>query len=101
MCDADGASARVTFTHQAGNLPNLKVTSSLTQSSATPTLTIKADGTSSSYGSTTATVTGNRVNAECSNRGICNSANGVCTCASWDGSTSNLWSSSNGAGGMF
>jgi hypothetical protein len=99
VCDADGASARVTFTHQSGNLPSLKVESSLTQSSGTPALAIVADGASSSYGSTTATVQGNRENLECSNRGICNRATGVCACASFDGSTANLWSSSNGAGG--
>ena len=46
-----------------------------------------------------ATVRGTRESKECSNRGICNRATGVCVCATYDGSTANLWSSSNGAGG--
>ena len=44
-CDADGSSTRITFTHQSGDLPSLKLSSSLTQSSGTPTINIKVDGT--------------------------------------------------------
>ena len=99
VCDTDGASARITFTHQSGNLPLITLHSSLTQSSGTPTLVAVGDGVSSAYGSTLTSVQGNRESLECSNRGICNRGTGVCVCASYDGSTANKWTSSNGAGG--
>ena len=71
----------------------------MTQSSGTPALVAVGDGASSSYGSTLATVQGTRQWVECSNRGICNRATGVCACSSYDASSANLFSSSNGAGG--
>jgi hypothetical protein len=99
VCDTDGASTRITFTHQPGNLPLIKLYSSLTQTTGTPVLTAIGDGASSSYGSSLTSVMGNRQWIECSNRGICNRATGICACSSYDASTANLWSSSNGAGG--
>ena len=90
-CDADGNSISVEFTHHAGDLPPMVLTSSLTSSGSA--LTLKEDGASSSYGSNVASVQGTREWVECSKRGVCNRNTGVCNChtdyVSSDGGTVN------------
>jgi hypothetical protein len=69
VCDADGATTAITFTHNPGNVPLLVADSALMATTgATATLTV-AD-----------TTTGTKDDLECSNRGQCNVLTGSCEC---------------------
>lgn len=74
ICDVDGATFVVTFTHQHGDLPDLQIVQT---SGVTPSLSSSVSGTK-----------GEEV---CNNRGLCSETTGICTC--YGG-----FSSSDGAG---
>ena len=63
ICDNDGATFVVTFTHQHGDLPDLQVVQA---SGVTPALTSSVSGTK-----------GEEV---CNNRGLCSETTGICAC---------------------
>ena len=69
VCDNDGVSTAVTFTHNPGALPAMRVTSSLATSAAAATLAVQSSGTSGAQGGVS--VTGTKENVACSNRGTC------------------------------
>ena len=68
VCGTSSVAASVTFTHNAGNLPDMIPTSSLASNGGTVALTV---GT---------TTQGTRDWQECSNRGLCDRQTGICTC---------------------
>ncbi len=78
-CDSNGAAMRATFTHNPGDVAPLVLTSSLTGGSEV--LNLIQNGATSAYATgNDASVTGTREFAECSNRGTCDRATGICTC---------------------
>jgi hypothetical protein len=81
VCDADGATTSITFTHNPGNLPPLQVQNQLTGGGTTPVLTLSAGNLATGlYDGVGAAVDGTRENVYCSNRGVCDFTTGVCTC---------------------
>eukprot|EP00937_MAST-01D_sp_MAST-1D-sp2_P003939 g3939.t1 len=79
VCDADGVSAAVTFTHVPGNLPDLVFdkTALASTSGTPPTMSVVTTGNGAQGGTC---VTGTKENVECNNRGYCDRATGYCTC---------------------
>jgi hypothetical protein len=77
-CDGDGNTIKVVFTHHAGDLPPMVLTSSLT--GPDNAVTLRENGATSSYGSNVASVRGTREWVECSKRGLCDRSTGVCAC---------------------
>ena len=87
VCDADGVSTAITFTHEPGNLPALEVLYSdtlLSNSGTDPVMSVKSTPGAGAQGGTA--VTGTRENVECSGRGSCALASagqfggGYCAC---------------------
>lgn len=76
-CDASGKTTKVVFTHHAGDLPPMVLTSSLTGTDNS--LVLKENGASSAF-SGVGSVQGTREWVECSRRGLCNRATGICAC---------------------
>lgn len=95
ICDADGATASITFTNNPGDMPLLQVQSRLTGGSTTPAvyMTDLANLASTpTFDGVANPIDGTREEVDCSNRGLCDTTTGVCRC--YPG-----FSSSNGAGG--
>ena len=91
VCDADGVSSAITFTHDSGDVPNFIIsTGTLASTGVAPTLSLFHSGQTSGEG--VLSVTGDKEYAECNNRGVCDSSTGLCTCytnfASSDGAGS-------------
>ena len=85
VCTATGANkVLITFVGNKGSLPALEpVTTSLTLTAGTATVQVVTDGASITEDSVTLTsVDGTTEDLACSNRGICNTATGVCDCFS-------------------
>ncbi|GBG28563.1 Tenascin [Hondaea fermentalgiana] len=79
VCDDDGVSTAITFTHNPGDLPQLRVAKNdLTTSGATTTIEIVHSGQTSAQG--VASVTGTKEDLPCNGRGVCDSSTGQCTC---------------------
>jgi len=89
-CDSNGVTIKVTFEKNSGDLPPMILTNAL---SSTNTLLLKENGAASGYNSGISSVRGTTDSIECSNRGVCDRATGVCTCHK-------NWASSNGAGAV-
>ncbi|CEG43460.1 Teneurin-1 and related extracellular matrix proteins, contain EGF-like repeats [Plasmopara halstedii] len=94
LCDSDGVSAILTFTHEHGDVPALVIDSSL--SGGIISLTVETDGTQAAYGPTPLlTVRGTKEWLECSGRGSCNTLIGLCACAADFGPSDGLGSTGN------
>ena len=91
VCDANGVTMRVTFTHNPGDLPPMLLSSAALSAGAT--LLLKENGAASTYNSGISSVRGTKDSLECSNRGACDRTTGLCTCHP-------KYQSSNGAGGL-
>uniref|UniRef100_K3WZS8 EGF-like domain-containing protein n=1 Tax=Globisporangium ultimum (strain ATCC 200006 / CBS 805.95 / DAOM BR144) TaxID=431595 RepID=K3WZS8_GLOUD len=78
LCDNDGVSARITFTHEHGDVPALVIESKIT--GGTGHVAMQTGGAASAYGSQVATVRGTKEWTLCSGRGQCNTMTGQCTC---------------------
>jgi hypothetical protein len=90
ICDGDGVSIQVAFTHNPGDLPAMVLTTAaLTLSTGTAAMSLVAAGASGTNGGTS--VTGTKEDIECSGRGECDRATGVCHC-------NTNFAGSNGAG---
>lgn len=87
ICDSDGATFKVTFTHDHGDLPTMAILQSSVSS-----LAFNSGGS----------VTGTKQNLECNNRGACDRNSGECTCytgfSSSDGTGSNVAGSTGDCG---
>jgi hypothetical protein len=90
VCDNDGVSTTVTFTHNPGALSPMSASSALMTTGSAATVSVLTSGSSGVHGGVS--VTGTRENAECSGRGGCVLGEGWCTC-------NEGFSSSDGAGG--
>ncbi len=90
VCSTGGVTARVTFTHQHGDIPVLLPRA---VSSAALTLAVASDGATSGVGGS-ASVRGTKEDEPCNNRGLCDAAVGRCTCTS----AGQPFASSDGAG---
>lgn len=93
LCDADGATTSITFTHNPGDLPTLQLQNRLTGGTPAPVLTITSAPASGLYDAPSPAVDGTREEVFCSNRGTCDHSLGVCSCSVG-------FSSSNGAGAI-
>ena len=92
LCGNSAAvSTAITFTHNPGDHPTMVISSnSLASSSGTaPTISVISGGSTSA--NSVASVDGTRERIECSGRGTCDRATGMCSCKTG-------YSSSNGAG---
>ncbi|KAH9187062.1 hypothetical protein AeNC1_010961 [Aphanomyces euteiches] len=89
ICDSDGAVSSITFTHNGGNVPSLRLTSLLT--GGTSAISIQSSGATGLYDGVGTTNDGTTESAVCSNHGLCDSSTGLCTCQPG-------FSSSDGAG---
>ena len=67
ICDSDGATFKITFTHEHGDLPTLSVLDSTISGSL-------------AYVTGSPSVTGTKTEQECCNRGRCIRTTGLCTC---------------------
>lgn len=96
VCDADGASTTITFTHNPGPLPAIVVhpsyTTTLVASGGTASMSVATSGSSGAYGGS-ASVTGTKEVKECSGRGWCDRASGTCYCHAGFGSSNGLGAS--------
>ncbi|KAL4110106.1 hypothetical protein PRIC1_001799 [Phytophthora ramorum] len=68
VCSATGVATTVEFTFMQGDVPPLSYASTLTLTSGTATLAVAE------------LVKGTKANIECSARGVCDRATGICTC---------------------
>lgn len=79
LCDADGVSAAVTFTHNPGDVPSLRVhKNDLATSGATASVAVVHSGQTSGQG--VSSVVGTKEDLECNGRGTCDTSTGLCTC---------------------
>eukprot|EP00941_MAST-03F_sp_MAST-3F-sp1_P004447 g4447.t1 len=82
VCQNLGGMTSVTFLTEHGDLPAMRVMRNALASTTngTITLTIGDNGADVNTADTDYSRTGTKENAECSNRGTCNTSTGVCTC---------------------
>lgn len=112
MCDYEGVSTAITFTHNPGPLPPLKVLSTSQYGStatvaaggegynlpATAVFAIRAgDGQLGAFGGRA--MKGSRALLSCSGRGTCSTANGACSCFKDTTNSIFLYGASSNAGG--
>eukprot|EP00924_Labyrinthula_sp_SR-Ha-C_P005423 maker-scaffold_1-snap-gene-31.36-mRNA-1 protein AED:0.03 eAED:0.03 QI:0/0/0/1/0/0.5/2/0/763 len=103
ICDEDGVSLGITFTHNPGDIPQLRfVGSTLASSGGSGSLILSLvhSGATSTEG--IVSVVGTKENLECNGRGTCDRATGICSCFtgyySSDGSGTNAIGTVNDCG---
>jgi len=80
-CDSDGVATAITFTHNPGDVPPLRIAkNALATTGSTAALTVYHSGEPSSLG--VATQTGDKEDVTCNGRGTCDTDTGLCTCES-------------------
>lgn len=73
ICQTSATTTHITFTHDPGDVPALAITNNLATTGSTASMSITADGTSTS-------VIGTKERLECSGRGTCSRTTGECSC---------------------
>jgi hypothetical protein len=103
MCDADGVTTAVTFTHFAGNAPPLHVpwtvagSFAIESSAGDVEFGIREGGQQPRGNHGFKVKQGTRNSKPCSGRGVCDFSTGLCTCSNTG--TGGSFTASNGAGG--
>lgn len=81
VCDNDGVSTEITFTHNPGDVPQLRVVQNdLATTSSIATIEIIHSGQTSTQG--VVSVIGTKEDLPCNGRGSCDTSSGTCTCYS-------------------
>jgi hypothetical protein len=75
ICNTAGVDTIIEFTHDSGNLPPLEITSGVTGTAVA--ISVVTSGTTGYY---EASRDGTTESLPCSNRGFCDTSNGLCTC---------------------
>lgn len=79
LCNVAGVSTAITFTHNAGNLPPLRIVNNALDSvSGSVSISVSHAGSLALDG--TVSIVGNKENLECNGRGKCSKSTGLCTC---------------------
>lgn len=79
VCDSDGASLAITFTHNAGDLPKLRILQG-TLASSTGVLSIQVLHSGQTSIHSVVSQTGTKERVVCNGRGTCDSTTGLCSC---------------------